>query len=45
MYVELSHRRNQKDEGRGVWLAQSVEHVTPDFGALCLNPTLGVEIT
>ena len=30
---------------RGIWLAQSVEHVTLDLGIMSSNPILGVELT
>ena len=30
---------------RSTWLAQSVEHVTLDLGAMSLSPKLGAEIT
>ena len=33
-----------KENFRGAWLAQSVEHVTLDLRAVSLSPTLGVEI-
>ena len=29
----------------GTWLAQSVEHMTLDFGVVSSSPTLGAEIT
>ena len=39
----LIHIRNNL--WRGIWLAQSGEHVTLDLGVLGLSPTLGVEFT
>ena len=38
-----STSENQKSWG--VWLAQSVEHVTLDLGVVSSSPTLDVEIT
>ena len=36
---------NLNKEKGDIWLAQSVEHVTPDLGFMGLSPMLGVEIT
>ena len=35
----------KKQNNRGAWLAQSVEHVIHDLGAVSSSPTLGVELT
>ena len=34
-----------RGEGRGAWLAPSLEHATLDLKVLSLSPTLAVEIT
>ena len=33
------------DSDGGTWLAQLVEHVTPDLGVVSSSPTLGTGIT
>lgn len=35
----------QEPDDSGTWLAQSVEHTTPNLEAMSSSPTLGVEIT
>lgn len=40
--LSLSYLSSNGDE-RGTWLAQSVEHVTPDTRVMSLSPTLVVE--
>ena len=37
--------KEKKKKPKGLWLAQSVEHVTFDLKVVSLSPTLGVEIT
>ena len=32
-------------KGRGTWLAQCVEHVTPDLEVVSSSPILGLEVT
>lgn len=32
-------------EDRDMWLVQSVEHATVDFGVMSLSPMFGIELT
>lgn len=40
-----SHLYGEKKEGRGAWLALSVEHTTLNLGDMSSSPVLGVECT
>lgn len=48
-YLTFWKRQNHGDikkiSGWGSWLAQSVEHVTPDVGVVSSSPMLGGEMT
>ena len=44
-FQSLQNRHTRKVLTGGNWVAQLVEHVTPDLGIVSLSPTLGAEIT
>ena len=44
-HIGTQTRLFKREENRGAWLTQSVEHVTLDLGAVNSSPTLGMEPT